>query len=169
MVAQDLQAVDAPGPIYSFIGDVFIDAYGNNPTATQFCLPLCKDYDSVRLFNFFISVSLQLIYFFTFQIMTMKGSKLALLLLLVVVFENLLFSRSDANPWWRRRRRRYVQPCSSSRPSSTRWVNSWQKNFNVRCRNSKKSHYQFCYLTYILYFFCAYYHLSVQRAHRMKN
>ncbi|XP_074639727.1 hemagglutinin/amebocyte aggregation factor-like [Acropora palmata] len=69
--------------------------------------------------------------------MTMKGSKLALLFLLVVALEILLFKGSDADPWWRRRRRRrHVSPsCSSSRPSSPRWVNSWQKNFNVRCPN----------------------------------
>ena len=84
--------------------------------------------------------------FFTLQ-MTIKGRKLALLLLLVVALEILLFAGSDANPWWRRRRRR--RRCSSSRPSS-HWINNWRQDFNVRCHNSKKSCYQFCYLTYIL-------------------
>ena len=101
--------------------------------------------------------------FFTFQ-MTMKGSKLALLLLLVVALEILLFTGSDA--WFKRRRRRR---CSASRPKSPKWVNNWHQQFNVRCPTSKKSCYQFCYLTYILCFFCAYFHLLVQHAHRMNN
>ena len=102
--------------------------------------------------------------FFTLQ-MTIKGRKLALLLLLVVALEILLFAGSDAKPWWRRRRRRR---CSSSRPSS-HWVNDWRQDFNVRCPASKKSCYQFCYLTYISCFFCAYFHMLVQHAHRMNN
>ena len=102
--------------------------------------------------------------FFTLQ-MTIKGRKLALLLLLVVALEILLFAGSDANPWWRRRRRRR---CSSFRPSSA-WVNDWGKDFNVRCRTGKKSCYQFCYLTYVSCFICAYFHMLVQHAHRMNN
>ncbi|XP_074639726.1 hemagglutinin/amebocyte aggregation factor-like [Acropora palmata] len=100
--------------------------------------------------------------------MTMKGSKLALLLLLVVVFEILLFSGSDANPWWRRRRRRYVPPCSSSRPSFPRWVNSWQKNFNVRCHNSYsikewQSLYRDCKGDRLYHFKCKYGPFSYRR------
>ncbi|XP_067042639.1 dermatopontin-like [Acropora muricata] len=65
--------------------------------------------------------------------MTMKGSKLALLLLLLVALEILLFTGSDAKPWlfWRRRRRR----CTSGRPSST-WINDWGQDFNFKCPNS---------------------------------
>ncbi|XP_067047387.1 dermatopontin-like [Acropora muricata] len=69
--------------------------------------------------------------------MTIQGRKLALLLLLVVALEILLFTASDADPGWRRRRRRrrhrYVPRCSSSRPYSPRWVNSWQQHFNFKC------------------------------------
>ena len=86
--------------------------------------------------------------FSTFQI-TMKASKLALLLLLVLALEILLFAGSDAYRRRRRRRRR----CSKYRPPNTKWVNRWRQSFNVRCRTSKKSCYQFCYLTYIQFMF----------------
>ncbi|XP_015750407.1 PREDICTED: hemagglutinin/amebocyte aggregation factor-like [Acropora digitifera] len=93
----------------------------------------------------------------------MKGSKLALLLLLVVALEILLFKGSDADPWWRRRRRRrHKSPsCRSSRPSSPRWVNNWQKNFNIRCPNKYsifvwQSRHRNCKGDRIYYFKCKY-------------
>ena len=123
----------------------------DSPTWWKFSIP------------FFLILFIHL--FFTFQ-MTMKRSKLALLLLLLVALEILLFNGSDAKPWlfWRRRRRR----CTSGRPSPT-WINDWGQDFNFNCPNSKKSFYQFCYLIYIACFFCAYFHLVVRHAHRMNN
>lgn len=106
-----------------------------------------------RRWNFSIPL---FVFFFTFQ-MTMKGSKLAPLLLLVVVLEILLFARSDA-----------IWPCCSrSRPSYPRWDNNWRQDFNVACRNSKKSFSQFLRLTYIWCYIYAYLHLLVQHTHRM--
>ena len=111
----------------------------------------------MKLFNSFVFLILFVL--LTFQ-MTMKASKLALLLLLVVALEILLFTGCDADPFWARRRRRrsrrrYIPPvpvCSSSRPSFPRWINSWQQDFNVRCITSKKLLSQFLRLTYILCF-----------------
>ena len=111
-----------------------------------------------RKWSFSIPLCLILFGLFTFQ-MTMKGSKVALLLLLVVALEILLFTGCEADPFWgrrrRRRRRRYIPPvpvCSYSRPSSPRWINSWQQDFNVRCITSKKLLSQFLRLTCILCF-----------------
>ncbi|XP_015750303.1 PREDICTED: dermatopontin-like [Acropora digitifera] len=70
--------------------------------------------------------------------MTMKGSKLALLLLLVVALEILLFIGSDAKPWlWRRRRRR--RTCNSYPPPHG-YVNKWrQQLFSFKCPDSYDS------------------------------
>ena len=74
----------------------------------------------MKLFNFFLSDSFQ---------MTIKGSKLAIFLLLVVPLQILLFTGYDAFAW----------PCGWSRRSYRRWNNKWRQDFNVKCKNSKKS------------------------------
>ena len=115
--------------------------------------------DSPTRWNFSITLFLILFIhlFFTFQ-MTMKGSKLALLLLLVVALEMLLFPGSDAL-WWRRRRRRR---CSTDHPSYPKWENKWRQDFDVKCKNGKKSFSQFLRLTYIFCYIYVYLHLLVQ-------
>ncbi|XP_074629435.1 dermatopontin-like [Acropora palmata] len=118
--------------------------------------------------------------------MTMKASKLALLLLLVVALEILLFTGCDADPFWgrrrRRRRRRYIPPvpvCSSSRPNSPRWINSWQQDFNVRCITSYsirvwQSQHRNCKEDRIHYFQCkngpfAYQHRHCSSSHYVND
>ena len=96
--------------------------------------------------------------------MTIKGSKLALLLLLVVALEILLFEGSDANlrlwPW--NSRRRPISSRPHPRPSPSRVNNRRQY---LECPRGKKSCCQLCYLIYILCFLCVYFHLLVRHAH----
>ncbi|XP_067042633.1 dermatopontin-like [Acropora muricata] len=78
--------------------------------------------------------------------MTMKGSKLALVLLFVGTLEILLFTGSDAF-------------CSSSRPSSPRWFNTWGKNFGAICGNGYsiliwQSQHRYCQGDRIHFFHC---------------
>ena len=100
--------------------------------------------------------------------MTIKGSKLALLLLLVVALEILLFEGSDAVFELLKHRRRPIwsRLGSRSRPrTSPSRVNNGRQDFIKICPTGKKSCCQLCYLTYILCFLCVYFHLLVRHAH----